>query len=629
MRRLTITSATILLVLVAVSHAQVPQTLSYQGVLRDASGTPVPDDDYLVTFRLYDVESGGTALWTEPQTLPVSGGILSATLGSVVTLDLAADVPYWLGISVGSEEELDTRVELTSTPYALRAADSDLLGGEEPGAYSLGGHEHDDRYRTETELGTSDGSDPNVGSNYVSWDNLTDVPAGLADGVEDEGGSGDGHSLDAADGSPTDVVYVDGSGIVTYQNVFTPDMRLKSTGGGDVSFSFIRPSANYGDFRFLNDGGKMYLQYDVDDGASWETTHHLNYDGALGLGRTVVTGSRMLDVGGDARVAGQLVVGEDGFADGRLDLYRNGTATQIVSMDDDSDRGGRVTGYDESGHKTYELYPSPEGMGGGRLLVTRNYLESTGFYVNANDNNTQATTMSVYGPSRSAHLIMRNDGDDSVVLPHDAISAEEMLDEPGCASAGFYGEILLGEDPIALEWVTVDAPASGYALVVGTALSIIDHTQLSLMPSRAEFGVSTSPTTFPLSQRFTLLIHYSMPSYNWYALPITVHGLFPASAGSNTYYLMGEEINGECEWVVTNVQLSAIYVPTAYGSIYSPALAGASDSDGWQTSVVNEAATRGRMESDEAASLAANQARIDRELAEMRAEMERLRAELE
>ena len=47
----------------------------------------------------------------------------------------------------------------------------------------------------------------------MSWENLTDVPADFADGVDDAG-PGDGHSLDAADGSPTDMVYVDNGGEV-------------------------------------------------------------------------------------------------------------------------------------------------------------------------------------------------------------------------------------------------------------------------------------------------------------------------------------------------------------------------------------------------------------------------------
>jgi hypothetical protein len=81
--------------------------------------------------------------------------------------------------------------ELVSAAYAIHAADSDQLGGQDPSAFSSAGHTHDTRYYTETELSVSDGSDPNAGSNRVSWDNLTDVPAGFEDGVDNEGGGGD------------------------------------------------------------------------------------------------------------------------------------------------------------------------------------------------------------------------------------------------------------------------------------------------------------------------------------------------------------------------------------------------------------------------------------------------------
>jgi hypothetical protein len=81
--------------------------------------------------------------------------------------------------------------------------------------YADTSHSHDDAYYTETELNTSDGDGPNAGSNRVSWDNLTDVPPGFADGSDDEGGGvGDGHSLDASDGDPGDALYVDDQGEV-------------------------------------------------------------------------------------------------------------------------------------------------------------------------------------------------------------------------------------------------------------------------------------------------------------------------------------------------------------------------------------------------------------------------------
>ena len=46
----------------------------------------------------------------------------------------------------------------------------------------------------------------------VQWDSIGGIPSDIADG--DDVGSGDGHSLDAADGSPVDAVFVDNNGNV-------------------------------------------------------------------------------------------------------------------------------------------------------------------------------------------------------------------------------------------------------------------------------------------------------------------------------------------------------------------------------------------------------------------------------
>jgi len=113
-------------VMVAAGTAEVPRTLSYQGVLRDASGNPVADGDYDVTFSLYLVPGGGAVLWTETQSVSAEGGIINATLGETTPLGLAFDATYYLGISVEGEAELTPRTELTSAPYAMRAAVADF-----------------------------------------------------------------------------------------------------------------------------------------------------------------------------------------------------------------------------------------------------------------------------------------------------------------------------------------------------------------------------------------------------------------------------------------------------------------------------------------------------------------------
>jgi len=102
-------------------QSQIPNTISYQGVLTDANGNAVPDGNVALTFRLFDVVSGGTALWEETQQVAVSKGVFNAILGSATPLDLPFDKPYWVGITVAQATELTPRVALTASPYSLNS----------------------------------------------------------------------------------------------------------------------------------------------------------------------------------------------------------------------------------------------------------------------------------------------------------------------------------------------------------------------------------------------------------------------------------------------------------------------------------------------------------------------------
>lgn len=100
--------------------AQNGANLSIQGVLRTSEGTAVSNGEYDLTFRIYNVASGGTALWTETQNnINVKGGIYSVILGAVEPLTISFSERYYLGVSVGGGSELIPRAQLTSSPYAL------------------------------------------------------------------------------------------------------------------------------------------------------------------------------------------------------------------------------------------------------------------------------------------------------------------------------------------------------------------------------------------------------------------------------------------------------------------------------------------------------------------------------
>jgi hypothetical protein len=126
----TFLSIALMLILAAsLSLAQVPRTISYQGVLTDANGTVVPDGNYNLTFKIYDTSSGGTPLWTEVQSVAVSKGIFSVILGSVAPINLPFNKPYYLGVTVGTGAELSPRIPLTSSGYSFRAVNADSING--------------------------------------------------------------------------------------------------------------------------------------------------------------------------------------------------------------------------------------------------------------------------------------------------------------------------------------------------------------------------------------------------------------------------------------------------------------------------------------------------------------------
>ena len=111
-------STAILLMLALNTNAQ-NKKISMQGFLKDANGKAIADGDQAMTFKIYNVATGGTVLWTEDQTVKVFGGVYSAYLGVVNDIStLGWNVPYFVGVTVQGSE-LTPRTELTYAPYSF------------------------------------------------------------------------------------------------------------------------------------------------------------------------------------------------------------------------------------------------------------------------------------------------------------------------------------------------------------------------------------------------------------------------------------------------------------------------------------------------------------------------------
>ncbi|MDD4910167.1 MAG: hypothetical protein PHR44_05760 [Candidatus Omnitrophica bacterium] len=109
------------------SFAGIPREISYQGRLTDKDGKPLAEGIVTITFRLYTTEGGGSAIWSDTKSVPVSnGGIFSTTLGPFPEESVKFDQPYWLGIQIPPDAEMTPRQKLTAAGYAVRAESANM-----------------------------------------------------------------------------------------------------------------------------------------------------------------------------------------------------------------------------------------------------------------------------------------------------------------------------------------------------------------------------------------------------------------------------------------------------------------------------------------------------------------------
>ena len=120
--------------------ASVPQLLTEQGQLLDSSGNPVAGS-IQISFAIYNTPTGGTALWTEAQTITLDEGFFSAILGQTAMIppNLFNGATLYLGVTVGTDPEMTPRQAIYSVPYALVAGNA--VGDITPTSVTINGLE--------------------------------------------------------------------------------------------------------------------------------------------------------------------------------------------------------------------------------------------------------------------------------------------------------------------------------------------------------------------------------------------------------------------------------------------------------------------------------------------------------
>jgi hypothetical protein len=219
---------------------------------------------------------------------------------------------------------------------------------------------------------------------------------------------------------------------------------------------------------------------------------------------------------------------------------------------------------------------------------------------------------------------MDQTGDASVVFPIDALNSTELVNEPGVATnlnGNFYKltgplEVLLSR--------TITLPAAGYVLAIGTCQSSFYHINGST--SSVNFGVSTSSSSLPGSQDIGIYLPSTLPTGSYY-FPVTPQTVFTLGAGTHTLYLLGDQLaigaGGSID--AYDMQLTLIYIPTSYGTVSAPAASTSSDYDA--ATAINSATPD--LDAERRESIESNNARMAKELAAMKAELEEIKRQLE
>ena len=168
-------------------HAQSPM-INYQGKVTDSDGVPLAGS-YSIQFSIYGQEAGGTALWTETQSLvTIQNGIFTVLLGSVTSFSATVfnGDARWLGVKVGTDPELSPRQPIVSVGYALRAdkaneaEDSDRLDNHDASYFATAGHSHDIDYINDNAGEINASNDFNFSSPTL----INNLNADLLDGLD-------------------------------------------------------------------------------------------------------------------------------------------------------------------------------------------------------------------------------------------------------------------------------------------------------------------------------------------------------------------------------------------------------------------------------------------------------------
>jgi hypothetical protein len=558
------------------ASAQIPRTLSYQGVLTDSLGNPKPDGTYSFTFRLYDAESGGGALWTEAKTLAVRRGLFSTFLGDQVTFgaSLTFERQYWLSVQVAGQPELSPRIPLSAAGYSLNSLKADTAG------YA--------RHIPSIDAVDSARIAGTVKDNAITTAKIQNGTILFADVAQNGAANGE-------------VMKWNGSAWTA-----APDLSGGGTSGGGWT-----------------DNGSLVSLSNPTDTVALNTTRRLgklNINGDIGLNLTssLYFGSDETRinglVGGDLRLGAAddlfLVALEDiGLTATRnIDLSAAAdislgpsTSLQWVRFDNSRKRLGigtldpvnrlHVASNDlQSVFLEVEgTHPSQWGQAGVVFKTPKNtwqlamdaYLHYNfpdgALSLHSQNGATQAMTwledgrvgIGTVNPARKLHVYGSAQVKDTLYVG--TVKATKIVNEPGVAYSQSQAHTVIHTYWTSYDTVALQTPGPGYVYLCFSGALHSDHDFNKL--TRPVLALATDTDGTGLLVQTVWEVHPDLPS-GWYYTPVALQTVVRASsAGVHSFYVIGLKEGESLDTDIIKLNLgsfSAVFLPVAYGNVDAP-----------------------------------------------------------
>jgi len=144
------------------------------------------------------------------------------------------------------------------------------------------------------------------------------------------------------------------------------------------------------------------------------------------------------------------------------------------------------------------------------------------------------------------------------------ITSDRLQNEPGAAQGTYTVNFGVTNVVSSVKSISITVPSDGYVLVMATATGIILHNTGNA--NTLNFGVSETGTALDDDQQKVWTIPSGAPTGTQH-VSLAAQKTFPVTLGNHTFHLAAIDAAGPSSKLISDVTLSAVFIPTSYGAV--------------------------------------------------------------